>query len=295
MKETLFAIKQRLSRPWLLVPWAIFRLKQLLKVDFNLGRGEYDQVPLDLVIVTIDKDFPIMPETVAAVRANLRHPINKIFMVSRDSAAARELSAKLGCVFIDETSYLPVKKEDLDFVVQGWHRGGWILQQLLKFGADNFVTTENFLVLESDTVLLNPVGFIEGGKLVFGASQEWNPPYFEAFFRLFGFRIKYPLSYIVQMMIFNVPLLKECKNEMEVRHKKPWYEAYASVVDRAELSSIADYENYAHWVYCKYPSRVVNKVFYNVGLSRKFFGPWQALKAKYGHKYNSVSFHSYLN
>ncbi len=288
-----FGTKQRLKKPALLMPYFLYELKKFFKVDFQHDPKAYDKVAIDVVIPTIQKDFKTVAKVVPSLK-NIIHKINKIFIVTLDTPEARKLCQDLGCHFIDETSYLPVNKESLEFQVQGWKRGGWVFQQLLKFGADSFVEMPNFLILESDTIFLNPVGFIEKGKFVFGNSEEWNQPYFDAFERLFGYKVKCPLSFICHMMIFNKELLAECKKDMESKHNKPWYEAYASAVDRTQLSSIADYENYAHWVYNKYPEKVIRKVFYNTGLGPSKLADWQALKAKYGDKYNSVSFHSYL-
>ncbi len=289
----LFEIKQRLKQPWLLPPYFLYKLKKLFKADFKHSRSDFDQVAIDVVLVTIQKDYKAVVKSISSL-SNVCHTINKIFIVSTDNPEIRNICSTYNCVFIDENSYLPVKKEDINLKVQGWDRSGWILQQLLKFGADSFVEMPNFLILESDTIFLNPVGFLQGGKFVFGNSEEWNPPYFDAFKRLFGFGIKCPLSFIVHMMIFNKQLLKECKDEMEKKHNMPWYKAYLAAVDRSELSSIADYENYAHWVYCKYPQKVIRKIFYNTGLGPSKLTDWQMLRAKYGDKYNSVSFHSYL-
>ena len=99
---------------------------------------------------------------------------------------------------------LGYNKEIIDYKPAGMNRSGWLFQQLLKLNADTFTTSKHFLTIDSDTVLINDHVFVsENNKFVLRQSEEWHPPYFETFKKIFSYKASAKSSFVAHMMIFN--------------------------------------------------------------------------------------------
>jgi hypothetical protein len=297
MKSYLFLIKSRmLSKKWLLliVSWHIVRIKKIFCIQFKRNSNVASNAKIDIVIPTISKDFDILSEVIAGIKKNISHPINKIYIVSKDTADINSFCINNGCIFIDEIKVLGYGKNKITYCVNGVDRSGWMYQQLLKLSGDEFVEMDNYFVIDSDTVLINPHTFIEKEKFVFLQSEEWHEPYFKVFKKIFGYDAPTLLSFTSHMMIFNKKMLKEMKEEMKTKHNKEWGEVYAGTANKTEASCVSDYDTYANWVLYNYPEKTKGVIFYNKGLARNHFDTLTALEKKYSNKYNSLSFHSYI-
>src|SRR4051794_19507342 len=99
------------------------------------GPGKSD-VPLDILIPAIPKDYPTLPSVINSVREHVRHPIGDIFLIAPDSPEIRLIAERYGCLFCNESNQLPIKKSDINYTWQKIDRSGWIFQQLLKLNGD---------------------------------------------------------------------------------------------------------------------------------------------------------------
>jgi len=296
MKSYFFLVRSRLkSRSFLrlISAWHILRLKKLLKLDFNL-RNQTNTTSIDLVIPTISKDFDILKTVIDSAKKHVINNIETIYIVSIPDKFLKEFCKKHGYILIDELDVLGYGKNTISYSVNGVDRSGWMFQQLLKLSGDEFVKNKNYLIIDSDTVLLNPHTFIEGNKFVFLQNEEWHEPYFTAFRKLFNYPAVTSLSYTSHMMIFNTSMLKKMKAEIEAKHKKSWDKVYTDTANSTEPSCISDYDTYANWVRCNFPDMVVNRVFYNRSVSRSKFNSLENLELSFDKKYNSISFHNYI-
>lgn len=296
MKHYLNIIQSRLqSRKSfsIILAWHILRIKKLLKIDFNIK--DPSDTKIDLVIPTVSKDFDLLQEVLKAAKKNIVQPINKIFIVSRKDLTIEKFCSDNGYVFVDELSVLGYGKDAITYMVGNVNRNGWMFQQLLKLSGEKFVEMENYFVVDSDTILIRPHSLIENGAWTFFQNEEWNQPYFDSFKTLLGYDAPTTLSYTSHMMIFNTDNLRRMKKELEEKHGISWDKAYVSTASPTEPSCISDYDTYANWVLYNLPGKVKNRVFYNKGLSRDYFASWEELAKKYGRKYNSLSFHSYIS
>lgn len=296
MKEYFFNIKTRLrssKRLRIIFAYNLLLIKKTFKIGFGEAKKQLD-AKIDILIPTISKDFDLLKEVIAAVKKNVGHTINKIFIVSRNEQLITDFCKEHGYVFIDELSVLGYGKNEITYKVGDLDRSGWMFQQLLKLSGEKFAEMENYLVVDSDTILINPHSFIEDGKFVFLQNEEWNDPYFTSFEALFGYKTKTLLSHTSHMMIFNTKKLALMKQELEKKHGMSWDKAYAGTANSTEASCISDYDTYANWMLCNFPAEVKDRIFYNKGLSRTFFGPLEELTRKYSSRYDSLSFHSYI-
>src|SRR5947207_2738517 len=96
----LFGIKQRLSQPWFLPAYFWYKIKQLFRVDFKFNPKEFDDIAIDVVLVTIKKDYKAVVKSIGSL-GNVCHKINKIFIVSTDNPEVREICRQYDCEFID--------------------------------------------------------------------------------------------------------------------------------------------------------------------------------------------------
>lgn len=255
----------------------------------NLGRDLH----LDVVIPVAEKDLEVLPVALEGIRENVRHPIDKIIVVSRGSREAEELYRYLGCEFCDETNCVDVPRSDIEYVVDGEDRSGWLFQQFVKWG-DLPTVNDNYLVIDADTVLIGPHIFEEDGKTIFFHSEERHPPYYEAYQRIVGEEVVSPLSFVAHLMLMNRERVSELKAHIEKTHNRAWYEAIIANIDLREMSAFSEYETYGNWMLSRYPDQVIRHYWANLSLPREELGPYAELKSKYSSLCRSISFHSYV-
>lgn len=273
--------------------WMLLRFRKFLRRGFRDSTENHLQT-IDVVIPTISKDFELLSTVIESVRRHVRNPVQHIYIVSKQQQEILDFCAQHDCRFIDELSVLGYGKDAISYRVNGVDRSGWMFQQLLKLSAGSFTECENYLVLDSDTILIHDHVFIENEKFVFLQSEEWHAPYFRAFEKMFGYKAKTKLSYTSHMMIFNKEKLREMKAELEKKHDKPWDQVYLSTIDEHEASCVSDYDTYANWMLCNYPELMLSRPLYNRPLPRT--GPIHlpSLENTYAHTLKSLSFHSYI-
>lgn len=282
------------ATPYALVTWHILKLKKRLGIDFKVsGDGTTDVV--DIFLPTIAKDFATLQLVIEAAQKNIKHIIGVIYIITSINDEVQDFCQRHGYVLIDETSILGYGKEKINYRVNGIDRSGWLLQQLLKLAADKVVEADNFISIDSDTILLKPHLFIKNGKFVFRQNEEWHQPYFTAFKSIFGYSVKTSFSYTSHMMIFNKKLLQELRAKIERKHRKPWDQVYISTAESGEMSCVSDYDTYANWVRCNYPEKTLSMVLYNKTLPRTELTDLNNLENKYSEIYHSISFHSYAS
>jgi len=251
-----------------------------------------DDTAIDVVIPTISKDTEIL-ETVLESLKHVSQKINNIYIVSQKATDYIDLCKKYHCEFIDEEKVLGYGKDQIKYVVKNRDRSGWIFQQLLKLSADSFISSKNYLAIDSDTVLVKRHSFIEGEKFIFRQSEEWNEIYFRTFEKIFGYKIKNQSSSICHMMLFNVEKVREMRSEIEKTNLKKWDQVILDLIDTSRQIYFSEFETYSNWMAIHYPQNVKFIPFINASLTRSDFLPLSLLEKKYGDKFESVSFHNY--
>ena len=275
----------------------MLRKRALRKLGFCFGKDQSAESPsslkIDIVIPAIEKDLDTLPYVIDFARLNVLHPISNIYVISPDSEKIKQVCTAKGCIQIHEESFLPFRKSDIDYRVGGVDRAGWMYQQFLKLSANCFCTEENYLVLDSDTLLVRPQVFERRGQYVFNFSDEYNKPYFDVYQRLLGYPPTCPVSLVSHHIIVNKWLLGELKSDLEKRSGLAWYEAVLLAIDRSELSCFSEYETYGHYVLGRMKEGVCLEYWYNHSLSPECIAEVYTYAVKYGKKYKSLSFHSW--
>lgn len=115
----------------------------------------------------------------------------------------------------------------------------WIYQQLVKL-LQPFTAT-NWLVIDSDTVILRPLEIIheEKANLFFDeTNNQFHENYFK-FLALYGIQKNFPYSFINEIMFFNRLIVKDMFQ----------YESYADICAKMEEGCyISEYEMYGNFL-----------------------------------------------
>ena len=278
---------------WLsVISWIFLKVKKIFKLGYSIRSCNKDK-KIDILIPTILKDFEILELFIESL-CLINHKINKIYIVSPTNDDMVNFCEKNNIIHIDELDAVGFAKKNINYVVDGRDRSGWLYQQLIKLSCDNITELKDVLVIDSDTIFVNKNCFFSENKFLFYASAEWHQPYFDTFKNIFGYAAPSRLSLTSHMMIFNHDKLKEMKKELEKKHNKSWQEVYLSTVSPTENSCISDYDTYANWMLCNYSNEVKIYPFYNKSDSRKNIVPLNELRKKHSNL-KSVSFHSYID
>ncbi len=107
---------------------------------------------ITVVIPAVGKDAPMLRHCLQAVRKMVKQQMTAIWVVAPESKELRQIATEESCEFILEGKVLPRPSAELKC-------RGWVLQQIIKFNASFHVTTDDYLVLDSDTMFLRPQTF----------------------------------------------------------------------------------------------------------------------------------------
>lgn len=254
-------------------------------------KNSYCENLLEVVIPCVVTDLKVMPFTVRNLRKFLLHPIHRICIVAPEEPSILDFCSQFNCTFIDENTVLPIKITDIgEYLFQGNDRRGWIFQQLLKLGADSFVETQYYYVLDADTVLTSPQHFIENNKIILNTSDEFHQPYLAAYKKLLGEEPTSPFSFVSHQMLFEKHTLRKLKENIEQHTGMFWYKAIIELINRKENSSFSEYETYGNYLFKYFTNQVKLEYFFNISLNRSLLDKFTAIDYQ---KYKSVSFHWY--
>lgn len=154
-----------------------------------------------------------------------------------------------GTVFVSEDAF-PFTLAEVRDILQVSDRAGWYLQQLVKF---HFPLVrpdclDQFLVVDADTLFMNPVRFVEDGRMVFNFGLEFHPPYFEHMERVHPALTKaFLYSGICHCMLFDRAWVAELIQEVENFHRSgPFWRIFLEQTDprHRSASGASEYEMY---------------------------------------------------
>jgi len=210
--------------------------------------------PIDVVIPCREKDLVTLLDCIDGIR-KYGENIRRVIVVSD-----KPLTDK--AEWFDEKKF-PFSKEDIVRIMvrskkqvrinKYFHspRSGWVLQQLLKLYAYKVIPnlSSNVLLLDSDTVFINPVSFTgEDNAGLLNIGREYHKPYFAHAGRLIpGLkRLKKRWSGICHHMLVQKPVLDDLFNTVETYHKNPFWQVFCRKIDKKELygSGASEYEIY---------------------------------------------------
>ena len=261
----------------------------------SAGEGIVSNFPLDVVIFVVPKDCDILPICVQSIRKNLKHPIKNIYIVAPDSKDINIIAERLGCIFVDEDTVLPLQKKDIEYTsFEGVDRSGWLFKQLLIFGIEKTLNLQNYYVIDADTLLVTPQVFEKNNKLVLLHSDEFHVPYFDVYHNLIGSYPEVLLSFVAHQMIFSKEIVTSLKLFLEERFGTSWIQAILDCTDYSSQSGFSEYELYGNWALKTCKNQFTREYWFNFSENKKAVPlDLDFFELKYGSRYRSVSLHSY--
>lgn len=266
--------------------------------NVSFGNDVESNLLLDVFIPCAPKDILNLDLCIQGIKMNLRHPINKIFVVAPNDSKIIDLCDKHQINFLLESYVLDFDSLSIHYVVEGVDRSKWLYQQLLKLSFDEFSLTDNFLVIDSDTVLVQPQKFENEGKLLIQIADEFHKPYFDVYHNLLGLQPKSLLSSVAHCMIFNREFLNSLKLELSKINNSDWKNCIILNTDLKSASGFSEYETYGLWCLEKFDDKIYREYFFNKFLKLKeenisFNYNLDNLVNIYGDYFKSVSIHIY--
>ena len=238
--------------------------------------------PLDIVITFHIKDEKNLKFTINSIRKNILH--SKIFIIT--NFENYDIINNLKCVFINEN----IIGEDLYNNIIKENRGGWYLQQILKLFAHNFVSTENYLVIDADTVILKKIDFFEDNFPLLVVNNQIFYPYFNVIKYLLNITNELNFSFISHHMVFNKNIVKQLINEIEFHSKTTWINAIVNILYKKNQNiSFSEFETYGNYII----SKNIKFKFRNLHTIDLPIKPNYFFIKLYSFRYDIISFHNY--
>lgn len=215
----------------------------------------------DIVIVSHEKDFNNIKFIVEYSEKNLDFDSIHLVLSERKPFMDLELlkSITKKPVFVhNESDVLNINKERINY------RPNWIYQMCLKM-FQNVTENDNFLVIESDCLILKKINFFESDKTIFYLTRDQNhPPYFK-FNNLFGFGREYNFSFISEFIMYDKKIIQDILYKSNCKTPNDFMEIIYNSV--SEDCYPADYEFYGNFCIKYYPDKFITK-----HLNFNFFG-----------------------
>jgi len=248
-------------------------------------RREGDLPSITVAIPFVEKDLETLPLVVQSVFANVRNPIQELLLITPgkgngtkpklETAEHRGTLAKIlsrfpACQLVFDGDVLG---NLLSRVLndQEFHRDGYAIQTIIKFKAALLAKTSATLVVDADTVLLEPKTWItKNGVQLLHFSEEYHQPYRDLISSYFGFEPVFPGSFVTHHQLLQKDIVRKVfGSDLEI---KEWY-LLAKSSSRLKTS---EYETYGQFVV---------KFF----RGRYRFGNWSNLWSPFRHRFSSIA------
>lgn len=215
----------------------------------------------DIVIVSHEKDFNNIKFIVEFSQKNLNFDSIYLILSERKKFDDLELIKTL----TDKPIFLHLESEILKIdKTRIKHRPNWIYQMMLKI-FQNVTSNDDFLIIESDCLILKEITFFENDKTNLYLCRDQNhTPYFN-FNNLLGFGREYNHSFISEFMMYNKEIVKDILNKSKCDTVYDFLEIIYNNVDNNCYP--ADYELYGNFCFKYHRDKIDIK-----HLSYNFFG-----------------------
>ena len=215
--------------------------------------------PIDVVIPSTHKDLATLELCIKGIKQNCQ--VRRVIVVSSEKLTDN-------AEWFDETAF-PFSKSDValqlhnnqeknaaQYYLYSKSRLGWYYQQLLKFYAPFVIPgiSSNVLILDSDTIFLNPVKFLNSSYAgLYNTGSDLRPSYFNHADRLTDGAVKrlyQNYSGVSHHMLFQKCVLEDLFALVETIHNKEFWKAFCNCVDPTEVNSsgASEYEIYFNFV-----------------------------------------------
>lgn len=177
-------------------------------------------------------------------------------------------------------------------------RSGWVYQQALKLALLQNCPTQYALIVDSDTVLLNPREWVKAdGSTALTPTEEFNDAYFLFLERLGSLPVSPKTSFIPHHMFYEISTFRKLTLQLKIENTFQVIEKIEEYSDVSTSSPFSlDYEMYAQWCLSTLNPSARLIRWSNISVSRsrlELFRRYPMLLRLSRFFYNSVSFHSW--
>jgi hypothetical protein len=241
---------------------------------------------LTVIIPAAEKDAAVLGHCVSAARQMIQHQLSAVWVVGPESSRIRQITSAAGGEFVHEDLILPRPAAELKC-------RGWVLQQLIKFNAAFHVPTDDYLVLDSDTVFLCPQSFLRDGKTVLRYSDQYELLYNRSLDLIFKGRHRFPVSFVTHHMLLNRGVVKDLLGVFGARFNRLWWEAILYELDQGHPISFSEFELYGNYVVSQmhWRRRFVLEYWGGLDCDTRDLSRLTEIMQQNGQRHNSVSFH----
>jgi hypothetical protein len=213
----------------------------------------------DVVIVSHEKDFNNIKHIVKQCSINLEFDSIHLILSEREEYEDMELLSTITTKPIYkhlETDVLKIDKSRVNY------RPNWIYQMLLKM-LQNVTKNDNYLIIESDCLILKNIDFFEKNKTIFYLCRNQNhQPYFNFNKKILNLDISYPHSFISEFMMYDKKKINHLLKESNCENVTDFLEVIYTNVD--SNCHPADYELYGNFCIKYYPNDyLIKTIDYN--------------------------------
>ncbi len=286
--------------------------KKLFPIDYYLQAAKIpdpqvnsktdNKVSLELLFVSTQKDFLILPHSVKYALRNCGNYSKlhaTIIVPDSDLSAANQIFGGDASIHvIAETEVLGDKIIESIKPKFGW-RAGWVIQQLLKFEYSSTAATDGVLIIDSDTLLIQPRTWLTSdGKQVLTPTWERNVSYYKFLHELGVCSENVDFSFVPHHMLIQPRYLREAREKFSVLELQSMVSAILNFSGGDEVSPFCiDFEFYAQYMFKYHPNLIRLEKWSNVGVKRLDMQIDQQLNEVVNNaekRFASISFHSYL-
>jgi hypothetical protein len=254
--------------------------------------------PIDVVFVSHPKDKETLEYAIDGIRKNGKN-IGRVIVISSEPLSKNaewfdEKKFPFNKDSIAETIAKGDKNKIKAFFADKLRGPGWYFQQLLKLYAAFVIPgmSSNVLVIDADTIFMNPVEFLNdsNGGLFCVSHLNPNTAYFDHAQRLIpGYkRIKPEVYSVCHHMLFQKPILKDLFKTVERHHKMSFWKAFCACVELKGKRGASEYE-----LYYNHALKTTDQVAIRE-LKWANSGYFERRKNFQEKGYHFVSFHTYL-
>ena len=215
----------------------------------------------DIVIVSHEKDFNNIKFIIEYSQKNLKFDSIHLILSERKVFTDLELVKTLTDkpIFLHmESDVLKIDKTRVNY------RPNWIYQMMLKM-FQNVTENDNFLIIESDCLILKKINFFENEKTYLYLCRDQNhTPYFN-FNNLLGFGREYNHSFISEFMMYNKQIVKDMLSKSNCNNVNDFLEIVYNNTNNDCYP--ADYELYGNFCFKHHRDKIEVK-----HLNYNFFG-----------------------
>jgi hypothetical protein len=263
--------------------WFIFREHD------TFIESEVQLQEIDVVITLVEKDLQVAELCIDSLRKYSLNPIRHIYVISPLTAKIREFCRTQNAICLDEDEISPLNSVQITELLELKSRVGWIKQQLIKLNSSVIPgISDNYLIIDGDTMLTKPQFFINQEYTILKFSDEFHFNYKRSTNYILKKCSLSFVSFIAHHQLINSRYLQSMKQSINTIHNKLWYMTFIDAANKYN-NFVSEYEIYAQYVLKNYKKEHFTQYWFNHNtMLRK-----KSKTRNFNKKTHSLSLHNY--